>query len=61
MHLCVLVCVEDDLIKVDKFVKARSHNLWFETKLIKDGSQGNAKTVYCYISPKVSKTFLVKV
>ena len=43
------------MIKVDKFIKARSHNLWFEATLT--GSQGNAKTVYCYISPKVSKIF----
>ena len=57
-HHNALVCllytyVEDDMIKVNQFVKARSHNLWFEAKLI-TGTQEDNKTVYCYVSPKVS-------
>ena len=52
MYIPVYIYTEDDMIKVNKFVKARSHNLWFEAKLITH-SQKNTKTVYCYISPKV--------
>ena len=47
------LCTEDNMIQVNQFIKARSHNLWFEAKLIKS-NQENAKTVFCYISPKVS-------
>lgn len=50
MHI---VYTEDDMIKVNQFVKARSHNLWFEVKLIR-GSKEDTKIVYCYVSPKVS-------
>ena len=41
------------MVKVNKFVKARSHNLWFEAKLVTGGKE-NTKIIYCYISPKVS-------
>ena len=52
--LCVhVICIEDDMINVNKYVKAKSHNLWFEAKLV-TGEQENTKIMYCYISPKVS-------
>jgi len=54
IYVCIFkYYIEDDMIKVNQFVKARSHNLWFEAKWIK-GCQEDAKIVYCYISPKVN-------
>ena len=41
------------MVKVNQFVKARSHNLRFKAKLIRI-NQEDSKTVYCYVSPKVS-------
>ena len=43
---------DDNMRKVHKYIIQRSHNLWFEAKLILS-SQRDAKKVYCYISPKV--------
>ena len=48
----ILMVADDDMKKVDKNIVKRSHNLWFEAKLILS-SQKDAKKVYCYISPKV--------
>ena len=47
-----LMVADDDMRKVDKYIIRRSHNLWFEAKLILS-CQNDAKKVYCYISPKV--------
>ena len=41
--------------KVDKFIAKRSHNLWFEARMVSDDHK--AKKVYCYISPKVMTFF----
>lgn len=46
---------DDNMRKVDKYIVKRSHNLWFEAKMILSG-QKEAKKVYCYISPKVNFT-----
>ena len=45
-----LMATDDDMRKVDKYIIRRSHNLWFEAKLI---ISSDVKKVYCYISPKV--------
>ena len=46
------MATDDNMKKVDKYIIKRSHNLWFEGKLILSDKR-DAKKVYCYISPKV--------
>ena len=55
IRIFVIVCIlltDDDMKKVDKYILKRSHNLWFEARLILS-TQKDSKKVYCYISPKV--------
>ena len=53
LYTNVLMATDDDMKKVDKNIIKRSHNLWFEAKMILS-TQKDAKKVYCYISPKVN-------
>ena len=52
-----MVVADDDMKKVDRNIVKRSHNLWFEVKLI--STQKDPKKVYCYISPKVKLSWIV--
>lgn len=46
---------DDDLEVVNKTTSKKSHNLWYEARLLSDtaDSAEKAKRVYVYISPKV--------
>jgi len=50
--------VAEDMNKVDKFIAKRSHNLWFEARMMTDDHKD--KKVYCYISPKVILRFCME-
>ena len=45
-------CTERDMQIVEKNVKKKSLNTWYEAQLLTD--VGKSKRVYCYISPRVS-------
>ncbi|XP_071161964.1 apoptosis-resistant E3 ubiquitin protein ligase 1-like isoform X1 [Mytilus edulis] len=50
----ILVISDDDLEVVNKTTSKKSHNLWYEARLLSDtaDSAEKAKRVYVYISPK---------
>ena len=51
-HSTVYLCAERDMQIVDKNVKKKSLNTWYEAQLLPD--IGRSRRVYCYISPRVS-------
>ena len=46
------MATDDNMKKVNKYIMKKSHDLWFEGKLISSNKR-DAEKVYCYISPKV--------